>query len=512
MRTIPSLSFLRLRAPALLAALLLPGCLSMELDPMTPEEVARRNTESLRLVALQDEPLPANLTLEWAFARALKFNLDRRVKKMEAAIALGQFDLAKFDTLPKLTAEAGYNYRNNESIVNVRDSVTGRASLANPSISNDRIHVSSAVGPSWNLLDFGTSYFAAKQAGDRALAAGERRRKATHLLLAEVRSAFWRVAVGQRIAPELKQALADAEAALVEARRMEQDRLRPPAESLRLQRALLEHISQLEALQQDMSVARIELASLIGAPVATGYAVTEPAFALPKTLLEVSADEMEQIALANNPDLAMALYDVRIAQQEAHKAITKLFPSVTFEYQMRYDTDSYMINDSWQTASARISFDLFRFATLGRDLEAIALTEDLARRKQMATLMATVAQVNLSRIEYGMAYRAFERSEQTAAVDGRLREVFLAQAREELQSRLEVVAARTNALLSLGQRYRAMIQVQAAIGRMQSTLGLDPLLEPPMTIPTQELATRLATYTQGWQDGSWIKTLPKPAR
>lgn len=496
----------------LLAVLLLPGCLSLQPEPMSPAEVARRNAESLRLVALQAEPMPASLSLEWAFARALKFNLDRRVKKMEAAIALGQFDLAKFDTLPKLTAEAGYSYRSNESIVNSRDSVTGRPSLSNPSISNDRIHTHTAIGPTWNLLDFGTSYFGAKQAGDRALAAAERRRKSTHLLLAEVRSAFWRVAVAQRLAPEVRQALTDAEAALAEARRMEQDRLRPPAESLRLQRALLEHIGQLETLEQEMSIARVELANLVGAPVAAAYVVSEPAFALPAALLEVPPEEMEEIALANNPDLAIALYDVRIAQQETHKAITKLFPSVTFEYQLRHDTDSYMINDTWQTAGARISFDLFRLASLGRDLEVIGLTEDLARRKQMATMMATVAQVNLSRIEYRLAYRAFERAEQTAGVDARLREVFLAQGREELQSRLELVAARTNAILSVGQRYRALIQAQAAIGRMQSILGLDPLLEPPLDIPTQELAMRLATYLQGWQDGSWIKTLPKPPR
>jgi outer membrane protein TolC len=484
----------------------------MKPEPMSPEEVARRNAESLRLVALQDEPMPATLSLEWAFARALKFNLDRRVKKMEAAIALGQFDLAKFDTLPKLTAEAGYSNRSNESIVNSRDSVTGRPSLSNPSISNDRIHTHASIGPTWNLLDFGTSYFGAKQAGDRALAVAERRRKATHLLLAEVRSAFWRVAVAQRLAPEIKQALADGEAALGEARRMESDRLRPPAESLRLQRALLEHLGQLESLEQELSVARVELASLIGAPVAAGYVVSEPSFVLPRNLLEFPPEEMEQLALANNPDLAMALYDVRIAQQETHKAITKLFPSVTFEYQLHHDTDSYMINDTWQTAGARISFDLFRLASLDRDLEVIALAEDLAKRKQMATMMATVAQVNLSRIEYRLAYRAFERAEQTAGVDVRLREVFLAQAREEVQSRLEIVAARTNAILSVGQRYRAMIQAQAAIGRMQSILGLDPLLEPPMDIPTSELAMRLATYLQGWQDGSWIKTLPKPIR
>ena len=116
------------------------------------------------------------------------------------------------------------------------------------------------------------------------------------------------------------------------------------------------------------------------------------AFLLLVSLLGLNASlsvaDLEAAALAHNPDVAVALYDARIAQLDARKAILKLFPSVTFDYDLHHDTDSYMINNSWNTASARISFDLFRFASIGRDLDSIELTEQLAQRKQMAMLMA----------------------------------------------------------------------------------------------------------------------------
>jgi len=494
------------------ATLFLPGCLTLRPEKKSSEEVARRNVATLALLEAEKEPLPAELTLGWAYARALQHNLDRQVKVMETAIAFGQFDLAKLDTLPKLTAEAGYYNRDNESIVRSRDSVTGQPSLAHPSISSDRNHVASSVGPTWSLLDFGSSYYSAKQAGDRALSAVERRRKSTHLLLAEVRSAFWRVAVAQRLEPEVTETLRAAEAALAEARRLEQERLRPPTESLRLQKALLDNIRQLEALRQDMQAARIELAHLLAAPADARFAVREPSFTLPPGLVDVPAADLETAALAHNPDVAVALYDARIAQLDARKAIVKLFPSVTFDYELRHDTDNYMINNSWNTASARISFDLFRLASLGRDLDSIELTEQLAQRKQMAVLMAVVAQVHLARLEYHTALHAYGRADDLAQVDGRLRDIAVLQGKAEAQSKLDVVSARTSAIVSVGHRYQAIVQAQAAIGRLQSTLGVDPVSETALDLPTDQLAQRLEAYLAGWQDGSWLKNLNNQPR
>jgi outer membrane protein TolC len=224
-------------------------------------------------------------------------------------------------------------------------------------------------------------------------------------------------------------------------------------------------------------------------------------------VVDVPAAELETAALAHNPDLAVALYDARIAQLEARKAIVKLFPSVTFDYELHHDTDSYMINNSWNTASARISFDLFRFATLSRDLASIELTEQLAQRKQMAVLMSVVAQVHLARLEYRTALHAYGRADELSQVDGRLRDIAVRQGKEEAQSKLDVVSARTAAIVSLGHRYQAIVQAQAAMGRLQSTLGVDPVAEAALDLPTEQLAQRLDAYLAGWQDGSWLKNL-----
>ncbi|TWC71799.1 TolC family protein [Herbaspirillum sp. SJZ099] len=116
-------------------------------------------------------PIAGPLSLDEAIARALKYNLDRRVKMMEEALALNQLDTATWDMLPRFMAQAGYSRRNKDLITNSVDSVTGQPSLSHPYISSDSAHATFDLGLTWNLLDFGLSYIAAKQQADRVLIA-----------------------------------------------------------------------------------------------------------------------------------------------------------------------------------------------------------------------------------------------------------------------------------------------------------------------------------------------------
>jgi outer membrane protein TolC len=54
-------------------------------------------------------------SLENAMARALKYNMDYRVKLMEEAMGQRQLDVANLDMLPKLAASAGYTARDKDN-------------------------------------------------------------------------------------------------------------------------------------------------------------------------------------------------------------------------------------------------------------------------------------------------------------------------------------------------------------------------------------------------------------
>jgi outer membrane protein TolC len=312
-----------------------------------------------RRTALADiEPIRGPVSLEEAIARALKYNTERRTRMMEEALALNQLDVSKYDMLPRVIASAGYNQRSEFLTTRSIDSITGAPSLANPSISSDKQHTVGDLGLTWSLLDFGLSYYNAKQNADRVLIASERRRKAMHLLIQDVRTAFWRTAGAQKLRADVRKATQLAEEALADARKAEAERVRSPLDSLRYQRQLLENVRLLEAIDHDLSTARVELAHLINAPLALDLQVVEPKESVGRRLLDLPLDQMEETAILRNADLREQFYGAKIARDESQKVLLRLFPNLSLNFNLKHDDDSFLVHNRWNEAGALLSFNL----------------------------------------------------------------------------------------------------------------------------------------------------------
>ncbi|MGH9895393.1 MAG: TolC family protein, partial [bacterium] len=92
--------------------------------------------------------------------------------------------------LPQFVSNLSYNARDKFSGASSRSLITGRQSLES-STSSDRDVGEVELGLVWNVLDFGVSYYRAKQAADRVLIAEEQKRKAVNRIAQEVRTAYW---------------------------------------------------------------------------------------------------------------------------------------------------------------------------------------------------------------------------------------------------------------------------------------------------------------------------------
>src|SRR3954451_22271282 len=106
-------------------------------QPLTDAERSLDASRDLAEVFSAQEPLTRPLTLEEAFARAMSYNLDERVKLMERQVAQRDFEISKFDLLPKVIANAGASTRNNE-LASSSVSVRTRQQSLEPSTSTDR--------------------------------------------------------------------------------------------------------------------------------------------------------------------------------------------------------------------------------------------------------------------------------------------------------------------------------------------------------------------------------------
>lgn len=150
-----------LRIAVALACIGLAGC-AVKPEPITTEQqVAQALSDRTQMFANQ-EPVRGTITLEEAIARALKYNLQQRVALLEQAMEDNLLGVQNLDMLlPKLTARAGMQTRDSVAASSSKSISSGRESLE-PSTSQDQTTHTADLSLSWNVLDFGISYFNAK--------------------------------------------------------------------------------------------------------------------------------------------------------------------------------------------------------------------------------------------------------------------------------------------------------------------------------------------------------------
>jgi len=483
------------------AAAMLSACGSIQVTPLMPEELQRQVALDRASAQADVPPVVGALSMEEAVARALKYNLDRRTRLMEEALAVNQLDAANLDMLPRVMANAGYTWRDSDVVTRSVDSVTGLPSLANPYISTERSRPAYDLGLTWNMLDFGMSYLTAKQSADRVNIAAERRRKAMHVLVQDVRTAFWRTASAQKLQAEVRSTIDLAEAALGDARKAETERLRSPVDTLRYQRQLLENLRLLESIEQELASGRIELASLINAPIDAPLTVAEPTGGVDTGLSGVPVARMEELAVTQNADLREQFYNGRIAVEETRRVMLRMFPNLSFNYDLRYDADRYLINNRWNDAGLHLSWNLMNIFSAPAQKRLADAGVKLADQRRVATQMTVLTQVHLARLQYQVALHQYERADQIWQADARIAEHIKNREAVEQQSKLEQVANSTTAILSLLRRYQSLAQLQGAAGKVQATIGMEPSLSSTSTTPLDQLTREVGASMRDWNKG-----------
>jgi outer membrane protein TolC len=483
---------------AVLTTILMGGC-SLVPHPMTDaERVAEMQVDNVAMFAGQ-EPLNHPLTLHEALARALKYNLDARVKVMEEALAADDLDLSRFDLLPKVGYNAAYLTRNNVEGSSSRSVTTGVQTLE-PSTSTDRDRLVADLTLSWNLLDFGVSYYNARQQANRILVVDEQRRRVTQNLFQDVRRAFWRAAGAQVLNARIKSAIHEAEGALTNSRQVEKEGLRSPVDALRYQKALLDLLRQLESVQQVLAISKAELASLINLPPSQNYTLSVPR-ALAVQPLNLPMARMEETALLLNPDIREQSYQKRISVDEAHKALLKLLPSANLSWGPNYDSNSFLVNNTWTAGAVRIGGYLNNLimapVTMGRAENAVLLVD--TRREALS--IATLAKLHIAYQQYLAASRDYRRSTELADVDQRLSQQIANRTATDVQGDLERISAEVSAVFSELRRYQAYAESQAALGRIYATLGVDPVPSEAAALDIIELSREIRRGMQEWQRG-----------
>ena len=490
-------TYIRIGALSALA-IALAGCSSLSPKPFTTEQIKERVAADRQEMYADQEPIAGPISFNEAAARALKYNLDYRLKLMENALAKGLMDVTRWDMMPRLLVGAGYSSRSNDSGGRSINIETREESLA-PSTSQERHHTMANMELSWNLLDFGVSYFRAQQKADQYLMAKERERKVIQNVLQDTRNAYWRALGSQKLITRVDSLIARVNNALERSRQAEKQGLLPQPVALGYQRALLDAVTLLSLRRQELELARAELSALLTIPPGTTYTLADEEIPeLPP--VPANIERLETEALERRPELMEEWYRKRVTTTDIKAAMVSALPGVQFDFfNAQYDSNRYLYNNSWTDSGIRFSWNLFRLASLPalkRANEAQAKTDDYRR---MALGMAILTQVRIGVQRYALAKSDLKMAEESARVDERLLNYAKAAATTRVDSELEVIRAEARELLTTYQRYASYSNAQSAWGRLYNSVGLDVLPEDIASLDVATLAQAIGKTTAAWE-------------
>jgi outer membrane protein TolC len=483
----------------LLATLLviMAGC-SVTPKPIADSLHKERSQKDVEKMYAAQAPLEGKITLSQATARAIRYNMDYRTRMMEQAWSLGQLDVANFDLLPKMTVSAGYTDRSNAAF-GYGFGQDGKVTT-NPSASQERSVMTSKSGFSWSVLDFGLSYYRARQLADQALITEERRRKAMQNLMQDVRLSFWRAYVAQQLLPEMGRLLRELEHNAFRAKIILAQRLLTPLQIISYRRSLIDLEQQLANRATELAQSRVEFAQLINLPPDQAYELEAPSMEVVLRDFVGKVEILDQLALENRPELREEGYRVRITELEKSRMqLQAIFPGISVDYSYNTSSNKYLLNGSWAAVGTEAAANLVKIFSLPAVNKSAQAQKQMDEARRMAQAAAVLAQIRIAVTRYDVLGTEYQYWQDAIEDDKRFLETLTSSANAGVETELELIRAKAKLLGTRVSAGLAYATLEGAMGRIYNSVGLDVLPREMIRNDLVSLTTELDTRIQTWE-------------
>lgn len=418
------------------------------------------------------------LTLADAIAYAMDYNLDAAVLKLEREIREEAVTGGKLRMLPSLTMEGKFSRRNNYSASFSEPLFPGDPiSKSNDSyeFSRDKSNRGYSLDLSWNLVDFGISFYQHMQARNRVWIAEQRRRRVIQKLKLDVTKAFWRV----QVAKAAKQMAVEFVGRLKERERILQAQLESKIVSeipvLEASTALAEIRLKMTGFERELQKHKLKLASLMGLRGKVDFEVAEADFDSPIEKMDVIPEELEKVALRNRPELVEQDLEELITVDDARIAVSKMVPSLGSFFRYNYDSDSHIYYKQWKDIGFNLIIDLLSIPQKLSRVREARKKKGLIKKRRLSIAAAILTQLNMAVLDFENAIRKYEQGKEIGLkrrklMGARIRHIVLGNGNIEdvLESEAKFLFAQVRALSSYAD-------VRIEKERIINTLGCDDL-------------------------------------
>ncbi len=477
----------------IIAIIILSGC-AIQPKVVTEEENKHRVSSDLLLLQKVHDPVQAPISLEEATARALKYNLELQIELTQKTLAQKQLNLKSYDMLPKLVVDLHYDSRSNFSGARSRSLLTGRTTLE-PSTSAERDIFSSALGLSWNILDFGVSYYRAQQAADNVLIQEEQKRNVINRIVQEVRSAYWRAVSYERLISRMHSLKAKVRESLDQVNQMRDERLNNPKINFTFKRDLYSIERELNLLQRNLLLAKSQLAELMNIKPGTEFALVIPDRDLFTKKIDLAIEDMEQIALESRPELRELFYKKRANAKEVRAAMLQMLPGIELGSRYNYNSNSFLFNGDWLSLGAQLSWNLISIISAPAKFAELETKEKLLDVERLSMSMAVLAQVHVSLAQFSHFNEEYRSAYDYYQVQKRIIEQTRIEATVGKVSGHALIREELNTLLAEVRCDSIYSELENSYAGIYVSLGLDPI---PGNLNDKSLSELTAELTEHW--------------
>lgn len=471
---------------------ILAGCSVIPI-PLTQEENRARVEEDRSHLTIRQEPVDQPITLYEAMARALIYNLDLRLELFKKTLASRQLNLSRYEQLPEFVTNIAYDSRNKFSGASSISLTSGIQSLQS-STSSDRDILTTDLGLSWNILDFGVSYYRAQQAADRILIAEEQKRKIINRILKDVQIVYWRAVSHDRLINRLERLMLRVTQALQDSKQVEEKRLNAPLMALTYQRELIDNKKQLQALYEGLSLAKIQLASLMNLSLGEDYELVVSERPESVLSLTYAPQLMELLALENRSELKEITYQKRINSKETKAAILGLLPGLNLNLGKNYSSNSFLFNTNWLSYGTRISWNLLNILKYPATKNVTEVQAQVLDAERLALSMAILTQVHIGIAQYEHAKNEYLTAADYNETQGKILTQVQMAAAVDSASRQALIREEMNALVSEVRYDIAYAKLEGAYVNSYAAMGIDPSFDDLDTKDIKSLAKSLERF------------------
>ncbi|MHC4872717.1 MAG: TolC family protein [Planctomycetota bacterium] len=406
---------------------------------------------------------------------ALKHNLQNRLLEKEQDIKKELANQAWFKMLPSLKASADKARRNQPNASSSVDLITRKESLTS-SYSADSGSRSLKLDAVWNILDFGISFFSARQADNRILLGEQDIRRSRQKLALDTYKSYWTAVVADWAAGESGDLIEDLDERLGGVDSRLDDNTISKSQGLRTKKDLLTIQQRLKAYPKESEAARNELARLMGVGGSSGFSLTPVAFPTVKKFYKYNALKLQREALRNRPELFKYDIEERISEDQMRISALKVLPSPAVMLDHNWDKDPHLYSSYWYTTGVNVSWNLLEIPLHVKERQTAKLQHKLANQQRLAVAVAILTQVNITLIEYEEAINRIISAGEVRKIQNELLDVSSGMFSEGRLSEAALLSTKIDTFFAELSYLQAYTHLLTTIGKIKSAIGRDPVV------------------------------------